>query len=58
MRVEAIAAGNAGAFIHGIDLNQPDDDDINLIKNVLGQYGVAFFREQSIAPDAHICRAE
>ena len=58
MRVEAIAAGNAGAFIHGIDLNQPDDDDINLIKNVLGQYGVAFFREQSITPDAHICLAE
>ncbi len=58
MSVEVVSAGNAGAIIQGIDLNQTSDEDIDLIKNALGQYGVAFFREQSITPEGHIRLAE
>lgn len=58
MTIKIASAGNAGAFIHGIDLNHADEDGITAIKKALGEHGVAFFREQTITPQAHIRLAE
>ena len=56
MRVE-IAEG-AGAYVSDIDLNTPDNGDVQAIQAALGQHGVLFFRDQQITPEAHITLAE
>lgn len=47
----------AGAYISGIDLNHVSPSDVESIKAALGDYGVAFFRDQSITSDNHIAFA-
>ena len=50
--------GNTGAFVKGVDLNETDESDIDCIRSVLGEHGVAFFRDQNLTPEAHISLAE
>lgn len=47
-----------GAFISGVDLNRVDPDEVTYIRAALGEYGVLFFREQDLTPEAHIRFAE
>lgn len=58
MTIEVVAAGAAGAFIQGMDLNRVGEQDIACIRDSLGKYGVVFFREQSLTPETHIRLAE
>ncbi len=48
----------AGAYVTGVDLANVSTDDVQAIRDALGEYGVVFFRQQSIAPDQHIGFAE
>ena len=56
MRIE-IAEG-AGAYVSDIDLNTPEDGDVQAMQAALGQHGVLFFRDQKLTPEAHITLAE
>lgn len=53
MPLEIIPTGAAaGAEIRGVDLAAPlDDNDYATIDRALGEYGVIFFRTQSLIPD-------
>jgi len=51
--------GTVGAEIHGLDLSRPvDDDDVASVRSALFEYGVVFFRDQNLTPEAHIAFAE
>ncbi len=58
MTTEVVAAGPAGAFIQGMDLNKVTEQDVACIRDSLGEYGVVFFRDQSLTPETHIRLAE
>lgn len=48
-----------GAEIIGIDLNRDiDDDAFSSLRDALGAYGVIFFRDQDLTPEAQIAFAE
>ena len=52
-------ADGVGAYIGGIDLNQDiSDAALTEMRQTLGDYGVLFFREQTISPERHIMMAE
>ncbi len=57
MSITINPTSNAGAYISGIDLNDVTVDDVEKIKAALGNYGVAFFRDQSITSENHIAFA-
>ena len=57
MSIIIIPAVDAGAYITGIDLNDASASDVERIKTVLGNYGVAFFRDQLISSENHIALA-
>jgi len=44
----------AGAFIENIDLNSVSEPELTQLKQAIGEYGVLFFRNQSVTSDAHI----
>ncbi len=48
------AANGVGAYISNVDLQSIQPEDIARLRNALGEYGVLFFREQSLTPEAHI----
>ena len=53
------ASGAVGAFVEGVDLSQPiDDRAIAEMRGALADYGVLFFRDQTITPEQHIAFAE
>ncbi len=53
------SAGYVGAEISGIDLSQTlSDTELEQVKNTLFEYGVVFFREQTMRPEDHIRLAE
>ena len=43
-----------GATISNIDLSVLNEDEAQLIRESLGEYGVVFFRNQSLSPEQHI----
>lgn len=47
-----------GAFVSEIDLNHLDVSKIAELKTALGEYGVLFFRDQSMTSENHIAFAE
>lgn len=47
-----------GAYVSGIDLNHLNPDIVAELKAALGEYGVLFFREQSMTSENHIAFAE
>jgi taurine dioxygenase len=59
-RIEARpTSGAVGAEILGIDLSRGlDDSDIDELRAAFNEYGVIFFRNQTISPEQHIAFAE
>ena len=57
MSITITPAIDAGAYITGIDLNDASASDVENVKSALGNYGVAFFRDQSITSENHIAFA-
>jgi taurine dioxygenase len=54
IRVESLT-GAVGSEIHGINLAEPmGEAEVGLIREVLADRGVVFFRDQSITPEQHI----
>ena len=52
-------SGALGAEILGLDLAEPlDQSDVDDLRGLLNEYGVIFFRDQTITPDHHIAFAE
>ena len=52
-------AGYVGAEISGVDLSQTlSDAELDQVKNTLFEYGVVFFRDQTMRPEDHIRLAE
>jgi len=48
-----------GAEISGLDLSQPlDDATVRELDTALAEFGVLFFRDQSLTPEQHIALAE
>ncbi|MCB1643829.1 MAG: TauD/TfdA family dioxygenase [Pseudomonadales bacterium] len=47
----------AGAEILGVDLKQLHDDELALIRQAYADYGVIFFRDQSLTEEDHIALA-
>ena len=56
IRIEPAAAG-CGAVVHGVDLAKMDDETWGTIHRAFLDHGVIFFRDQDLAPDAHISLA-
>ena len=53
------SGGGVGAFVTGLDLNEGiSTDAVTAVREALGEYGVLFLREQTIAPEQHIAFAE
>lgn len=53
------SGGGVGAFVEGIDLSLGLSDDArDMLREALGDYGVLFFRDQDISPEAHMAFAE
>ncbi len=51
--------GHFAAEVRGVDLSEPiPDSTLKDLKNAFGQYGVIFFRDQDLTPEAHIRFAE
>ena len=48
------AADGVGAYVSNVDLKIVQVDDVARLRQALGEYGVLFFREQSLTPDDHI----
>jgi len=51
-------AEGVGAYVHNIDLNTISTADADKLKKALGEYGVLFFRNQSLTEQNHIQFAE
>jgi taurine dioxygenase len=56
MTIEIIPTGTeAGAEIRGVDLSRAlNADTYDTLNRALGEYGVIFFREQSLSPEQHM----
>ncbi len=53
------ASPNVGAFVEGVDLARDlDDGVVGQLREALGAHGVLFFRDQELAPDAHLAMGE
>ena len=53
------AGPNVGAFVDGVDLGKGiSADDAAQLREALGTYGVLFFRDQKMEPEAHLAMAE
>jgi len=51
-------ANGAGAYVSDIDLNQLSDTEVMQVRGALGEFGVLFFRQQSVTSEQHIRFAE
>ena len=50
---------SVGAEISGVDLSKPlSDETFGNVRHALGEYGVIFFRNQDIDPEAHLAFAK
>jgi len=53
------SGGGIGAQVDGIDLGHDVSDNLTgVLRQALGEYGVLFFREQTLSPEQHIALAE
>lgn len=53
------SGGGAGAFVDGVDLSLGlSKDAVKKIRTALGEYGVVFFRDQTLSPEQHISMAK
>ncbi len=49
---------NCGATVHGVQLASLSDEELDTVQSAFVQYGVLFFRDQSLSPEEHIRFAE
>ena len=53
------SGGGAGAFVDGLDLSLGlSKVAVKKIRTALGEYGVVFFRDQTLSPEQHISMAK
>ena len=53
------SGGGVGAFVVGLDLGRDVTDNVvGTLREALGQYGVLFFRDQTLTPEQHCALAE
>ena len=48
---------HCGAELHGVDLANPTNSDMEAIRDAYHEYGVVFFRNQNLTPEDHIAFA-
>jgi taurine dioxygenase len=58
MTIRIRAADGAGAYVEDVQLDALNQSTTDTLRDALGEYGVLFFREQSLTPDQHIALAE
>jgi len=58
MTLKIEAAGGVGAYVKNVDLGELDKASVKQLRSGLGEYGVLFFRNQSLSPEQHIKMAE
>ena len=51
-------ASGVGAYVCGLNLTDISSSHVSLLKEALGEYGVLFFRDQSLTPEGHIAFAK
>ena len=56
IEIEPLAAG-CGAVVHGVDLARLDEPSWSAVHGAFLDYGVIFFRDQDLGPDAHVALA-
>ena len=54
MSAQVEPASGVGAYVSGLKLTNLSSSHVSLLKETLGEYGVLFFRDQSLTPEAHI----
>jgi len=58
LQIEPMSSA-VGAEISGVDLAEPLRQDVHAaIREALGEYGVVFFRDQTLTPEQHLAFAE
>lgn len=58
IKIKAATAEGVGAYVEGVKLDSLAEEDYQKLRAGLGEYGVLFFRDQSISPEQHITFAE
>ncbi len=56
--IEVSPNAGVGAFVKGVDLRSFDDVTLIELKAAFAEYGVLFFRDQSLTPEQHIALAQ
>lgn len=56
IEIEPLTAG-CGALVHGVDLARLDETSWSAVHRAFLDYGVIFFRDQELGPDAHVALA-
>ena len=54
MGISVQSQGAVGAEVSNVDLNHVDDATLAELREAYAQYGVLFFRDQQLTPEAHI----
>lgn len=58
MEIESVSSA-IGAHVRGVDLSKPlETEELEELRVAFAQYGVLFFREQTLTPESQICFAE
>jgi len=58
MSIKVETTNGTGAYITDVDLCNLSDQEVKELRKSLGEYGVLFFRNQSISSEKHIELAE
>ncbi len=58
MAIEFDAADGVGAYVRSVNLAEVDAASVDILRAGLGEYGVLYFREQSLSPEQHLRLAE
>lgn len=58
MTIRLNAANGAGAYVEDVELDNLDQPGATILRDALAEYGVLFFRNQSLTPEQHIALAE
>ena len=58
MTIKFEVADGVGAYVRNVNLAQVDASAVEVLRTGLGEYGVLFFRDQSLSPAEHLRLAE
>ena len=58
MAMQLTVANGAGAYVANADLENLTDSEVESLRQAIGEYGVLFFRNQTLTPESHIRMAE